>query len=409
MKFVFNALSGGFDLVGQGISTLNVKGTVVGVASLPGGASVGDVYLVTTDAHFYVWDGTQWDDLGTLQGADGADGKTILNGSGAPSAGLGEDGDFYLNTTTTAIYGPKTAGVWGSPTSLIGPKGDKGDQGDPGDPGVGVPAGGTTGQFLRKASDTNYDASWSSLPATDLSYTVSSRLLASSTGADVTLPLFTSTQDGLTPQSGGGTTNFLRADGTWAVPPGGSGGTVVHPGYTAGNLIAPPTYRDGSVSSTPVVGLPTLASIYIPVATTFSQIVARTWSNYAGTSTIQLGIYSHNAATASPSALIYGSGDFTFTGSTNTNYGPAGFSVTLQPGFYWLAFLAISNATTPNFWGPASSAPGLGYPWHVEYTATGQATTVGRTINSGLTTLPANLTGNFRTDSFTRPIPMLVV
>lgn len=167
MKFAFNPLTGGFDLVGQGISALNVKGSVADVASLPGGANVGDVYLVTADAHFYVWDGTEWDDLGTLQGpagadgADGVDGRTILNGSGAPSAGLGEDGDFYLDTTATAIYGPKTAGAWGSPTSLIGPKGDKGDQGDP---GVGVPAGGTTGQALIKSSGTDYDADWGDLP-----------------------------------------------------------------------------------------------------------------------------------------------------------------------------------------------------------------------------------------------------
>lgn len=40
------------------------------------------------------------------------------------------------------------------------------------------------------------------------------------TGANVNtfLPNFSSTLDGLTPLSGGGTTNFLRADGTWAVP-----------------------------------------------------------------------------------------------------------------------------------------------------------------------------------------------
>lgn len=57
--------------------------------------------------------------------------------------------------------------------------------------------------------------------ATDLTYTASTRLLASSTGADVTLPLFSSTDAGLVPSSGGGTTNFLRADGTWATAGGG--------------------------------------------------------------------------------------------------------------------------------------------------------------------------------------------
>jgi hypothetical protein len=67
--------------------------------------------------------------------------------------------------------------------------------------------------------------------ATDLSYNAGSRLLSSSTGADVTLPLFTPTDAGLAPSSGGGTSNFLRADGTWAAPPGGSGSTDLS--YTA--------------------------------------------------------------------------------------------------------------------------------------------------------------------------------
>lgn len=54
--------------------------------------------------------------------------------------------------------------------------------------------------------------------ATNLSYTAATRLLESSTGADVTLPLVTSGAAGLAPQSGGGTANFLRADGSWASP-----------------------------------------------------------------------------------------------------------------------------------------------------------------------------------------------
>lgn len=55
-----------------------------------------------------------------IQGDPGVDGNTVLSGSGAPSSGLGVDGDFYIDTATEEIYGPKTAGVWGSPTSLIG-------------------------------------------------------------------------------------------------------------------------------------------------------------------------------------------------------------------------------------------------------------------------------------------------
>jgi hypothetical protein len=60
---------------------------------------------------------------------------------------------------------------------------------------------------------------------TDLTYTTATRLLASSTGSDVTLPVFASGVAGLVPAtSSGGTTNFLRADGTFAAPPGGAPG-----------------------------------------------------------------------------------------------------------------------------------------------------------------------------------------
>ena len=44
------------------------------------------------------------------------------------------------------------------------------------------------------------------------------------TQATALLDAFTSAAKGLAPASGGGTTNFLRADGTWAAP-GGGGGT----------------------------------------------------------------------------------------------------------------------------------------------------------------------------------------
>jgi hypothetical protein len=48
------------------------------------------------------------------------------------------------------------------------------------------------------------------------------------TQATTLLDTFTSALKGLAPASGGGTTNFLRADGTWAAPPGGGGGTTTN-------------------------------------------------------------------------------------------------------------------------------------------------------------------------------------
>jgi hypothetical protein len=40
-------------------------------------------------------------------GPQGPRGRTILNGTGAPSANLGLSGDFYVNNATHEFYGPK--------------------------------------------------------------------------------------------------------------------------------------------------------------------------------------------------------------------------------------------------------------------------------------------------------------
>lgn len=54
----------------------------------------------------------------------GSDGRTIYNGSGAPTLTTANAGDFYIDTDTWEIYGPfTTSGGWGTGTSLIGPQG----------------------------------------------------------------------------------------------------------------------------------------------------------------------------------------------------------------------------------------------------------------------------------------------
>ena len=56
---------------------------------------------------------------------------------------------------------------------------------------------------------------------------------------DVVLPSFTNTLSGVAPGSGGGTANYLRADGSWAAPPGGgSNFTVVTEITTARTAVA---------------------------------------------------------------------------------------------------------------------------------------------------------------------------
>ena len=60
-------------------------------------------------------------------GIDGLDGRTILSGAVDPTT-EGVDGDFYINTTTSTLFGPK-ATTWPAGVSLVGPAGTDGEDG----------------------------------------------------------------------------------------------------------------------------------------------------------------------------------------------------------------------------------------------------------------------------------------
>lgn len=59
-------------------------------------------------------------------GAAGQNGKTLISGTEDPSGSIGVDGDFYVNTSTTTLFGPKAGGTWPAGLSLIGPAGPQG-------------------------------------------------------------------------------------------------------------------------------------------------------------------------------------------------------------------------------------------------------------------------------------------
>lgn len=71
-------------------------------------------------------------------GTPGADGRAVLSGDGPPDPETGSDGDFYIDTDTFEIYGPKLTGAWSTGTSLVGPQGAQGEKGEQGPAG---PAG----------------------------------------------------------------------------------------------------------------------------------------------------------------------------------------------------------------------------------------------------------------------------
>jgi hypothetical protein len=70
----------------------------------------------------------------TSPGPQGPAGRTILNGTGAPSGNLGVTGDFYYNTVTTDFYGPKLTDLsWNNATVI---------------------------KFIQEGSDYSYSTSW---------------------------------------------------------------------------------------------------------------------------------------------------------------------------------------------------------------------------------------------------------
>jgi hypothetical protein len=61
--------------------------------------------------------------------------NTILNGKGVPATSLGINGDFYIDTRSLLIYGPKAKGKWSLPKNLQGPIGATGVTGISGSDG----------------------------------------------------------------------------------------------------------------------------------------------------------------------------------------------------------------------------------------------------------------------------------
>ena len=74
-------------------------------------------------------------------GAAGANGNTVLNGAVDPTPAVGADGDFYINTTNSTIFGPRVADTWPAGVSLIGATGAQGPAGAAGATGAQGPAG----------------------------------------------------------------------------------------------------------------------------------------------------------------------------------------------------------------------------------------------------------------------------
>lgn len=156
-------------------------------------------------------------------GQDGADGNTVLSGAGAPGAGTGNDGDFYIDTSNDDIYGPKTSGSWGSGTSLIGPSGANGTDGADGADGADG-----TNATITGASATGLSAG--STPTVTLGGTASARTFAFGIPAGADGADGADGSDGINGQDGAAATISV---GTVTTGSAGSSATVTNSGTSS--------------------------------------------------------------------------------------------------------------------------------------------------------------------------------
>jgi hypothetical protein len=282
-------------------------------------------------------------------GATGATGAGVLSGSGAPSSAIGANGDFYIDTAASVLYGPKAAGAWpGTGVSLVGPAGPIGATGPAGAAGAGVLSGsgapnnatGADGDFyIDIAASVLYGpktaGAW---PATGMS------LVGPAGAAGATGPAGAGVLSGSgAPNNAIGSPGDLYFDTTNAVIYGpktasgwpATGVSLLGPAGPAGPAGAPSIvfvsrfvtpastlfYEPVSAVSvgTGATGSPSLQATTMPTACTFSGIyVSGTITGSAASDNITVKLLKNGVATGLSTSVTVSSLSVTVSGSNTT-------------------------------------------------------------------------------------------
>jgi hypothetical protein len=185
-------------------------------------------------------------------------------------------------------------------------------------------------------------------------------ILTSGTVNAARLPTFGAAAAGIVPLSGGGTSNYLRADGTWATPP--SGGTAANPsaslGLTAINGVATTYMRSDAAPALDVTIAPTWTATHNFTAATGMGVASPTAVLHlkAGTATASTAPLKFssgtNLTTAEAGSCEYDGNNFYKT--VDTTHGRNVTSVLQQ--FILTANGSALSGATQNVFGATSAA-----------------------------------------------------
>ena len=153
----------------DGVTATTLANGNVELQFTSGGANVGNVITIQRGA----------------DGADGDDGRTILNGTTFPQDSVGVDGDFFLltGTNTRRLVGPKAGGTWGSSNSGVELIGDDGMNGTNGTNGRGITSITRTGGNGAAGTVDTYTITYDSGPTSNFMVTNGADGAPGATGA----------------------------------------------------------------------------------------------------------------------------------------------------------------------------------------------------------------------------------
>lgn len=228
---------------GKGGTSLNILGTKESEADLPLSAEKNDAYLI--NGEMWVFDGTNWNNAGKIQGPQGPQGPVGPQGSkGDPGpqgvkGDPGEKGDTGARGITFTpvvdskgniswsndggLENPQTVNITG-PQGDTGAKGDVGPQGEKGEVGGAGPKGDKGTTFIPSV-DTDGNISWSNTDGIANPETVNIKGPKGDKGSDATVPI--ATIEILGKIKPDGKTTFVDEDGTLHAK--GGGATITPP------------------------------------------------------------------------------------------------------------------------------------------------------------------------------------